>query len=832
MVSDSFVVVVVVNAVICSILGAVIGGRRDSAGNGAILGFLFGELGLIVAFALDGRPTCSQCGERVNRDARLCSHCRSPIYWWGGQQFETQAEFLSKRANQLEAERAERAGLLEAERIWQARSAAFRAWMWGMAKTILKVTLELLKQCVPVVQRLWGVVKTILMAAVVTLVTACAWLWVMAKTGFKASVTGIRCEIRKLADDFFGGDSYAAVIVLFPVLIVLFFVLIGAATSTFDILWDFSHLDAPAAVTEVQQPAVAPVGQLNPPVTVAPEPTPEPQALVELVRPADRIAPPVVPAAIIPDHPVSIPEQPVGPLESPSNTLIGKQPGDSQEITLPGGVKLKLVWCPPGTFTMGTPGATNDEAPVQVTLKGYWIAETETTQGQWTRVMGLYSKPWSGQTLVKEGPNFAASCISHEDAEAYCVNLSEIERRDGRLPTGWMYALPTEAQWEYACRAGTTTQYSFGDDESSLGEYAWFDKNVWDIGKPYAHAVGTKQPNPWGLRDMHGNVWEWCRDGYAGKLVGGPNPAGPSTSSYRVFRGGCWINSAGFCRSAFRRRRVPSGRDCYLGFRVVRTQYSQPIPSPVSNALVDVEVSPVVDEVEAETVKPQAESKSRVPADDFDTTVNKLPGSVKGHDPVALYKGLRGRLNGLRPQDEKETEDQYNSRLRQALENPFMGKLGVDSTFVFPTYQLFSPYNEEDRRFEFSVYSELQSEGIGFESPFSKFESAMKDSARKRGRPLGIPQPQIVITFSNAFEDFLQVQVPMNPSTARASQQHLRVLYLARLEPPYLIEETFGTGFSLPPKITMSLSGVWIVRADSRAVIAKRKQGEIDGSID
>lgn len=240
----------------------------------------------------------------------------------------------------------------------------------------------------------------------------------------------------------------------------------------------------------------------------------------------------------------------------------------------------------------------------------------------------------------------------------------------------------------------------------------------------------------------------------------------------------------------------------------------------------------IVDEVEAETVKPQAESKSRVPADDFDTTVNKLPGSVKGHDPVALYKGLRGRLNGFRPQDEKETEDQYNSRLRQALEKPFMGKLGVDSTFVFPTYQLFSPYNEEDRRFEFSVYSELPSEGIGFESPFSKFESAMKDSARKRGRPLGIPQPQIVITFSNAFEDFLQVQVPMNPSTARASQQHLRVLYLARLEPPYLIEETFGTGFSLPPKITMSLSGVWIVRADSRAVIAKRKKGEKADSVD
>ena len=271
--------------------------------------------------------------------------------------------------------------------------------------------------------------------------------------------------------------------------------------------------------------------------------------------------------------------QPPKPPPSPPVVGAGTAAGEVQEITLPSGVKLKQIWCPSGTFTMGTPGAMNDEAPVQVTLtQGFWMAATETTQGQWTAVMGTTSKPWSGQAYVKEGPNFPASNITHSEAEAYGEKVTEIERKAGRLPTGWKYALPTEAQWEYACRAGTTTKYSFGDDESSLGEYAWFDKNAYDIGEEYAHVVGTKQANPWGLFDMHGNVWEWCQDGYGrygSKLIGGSDPLNATAGVDRVLRGGSCFNDAWFLRSAKRNSNTPDSLHYFAGFRVclsVRTR--------------------------------------------------------------------------------------------------------------------------------------------------------------------------------------------------------------------------------------------------------------------
>ena len=249
----------------------------------------------------------------------------------------------------------------------------------------------------------------------------------------------------------------------------------------------------------------------------------------------------------------------------------GTKAGDTREITLSGGVKLKQVWCPPGTFTMGTPGATNTEAPVQVTLKGYWLAATETTQGQYTALMG--TTPWgerdSTDYYYKVGANFPASYIDHTAAEAYCEKLTELERKAGRLPTGWKYALPTEAQWEYACRAGTKTAYSFGDDESQLGEYAWFKENADDINEDYAHTVGTKKPNPWGLSDMHGNAWEWCADVYEAKLPGGSDPLVVSAdgAALRVFRGGGWLIASVRCRSAYRRSGLPTYRGCFLGFR-------------------------------------------------------------------------------------------------------------------------------------------------------------------------------------------------------------------------------------------------------------------------
>ena len=133
------------------------------------------------------------------------------------------------------------------------------------------------------------------------------------------------------------------------------------------------------------------------------------------------------------------------------------------------------------------------------------------------------------------------------------------------------YRLPTEAEWEYACRAGTTTAFSFGDDESKLGDYAWFDRNTFYAGEKYAHKVGFKKPNPWGLYDMHGNVWEWCSDWFSGNLSGGVDPVGPGGGSGRIIRGGGWKSDSVLCRSALRNEFGPLDRGV-LGFRVARSQ--------------------------------------------------------------------------------------------------------------------------------------------------------------------------------------------------------------------------------------------------------------------
>ena len=157
-----------------------------------------------------------------------------------------------------------------------------------------------------------------------------------------------------------------------------------------------------------------------------------------------------------------------------------------------------------------------------------------------------------------------------------CEKLTDLARKAGKLKADEEYRLPTEAKWEYACRAGTQTAFSFGDDEKQLGEYAWFKGNAFKAGEIYAHKVGLKKPNPWGLHDMHGNVWEWCSDWYGEKLSGGVDPIGPEKGSYRVFRGGGWRLDPGFCRSADRSfSSHPSARGIILGFRVARTQSVQ-----------------------------------------------------------------------------------------------------------------------------------------------------------------------------------------------------------------------------------------------------------------
>ena len=242
----------------------------------------------------------------------------------------------------------------------------------------------------------------------------------------------------------------------------------------------------------------------------------------------------------------------------------------SNFITNSIGMKLKLIQG--GEFMMGSPadevGRSEDEGPqhkVRIT-KPFYMGVTEVTQGQWFSVMN--TKPWEGNEYVKEGANYPATWVSWDDAVEYCKKLSATE--------GKQYRLPTEAEWEYACRGGKSTAYSFGSEASGLKNHAWFTENADDIGEKYAHEIGGKEPNPFGLYDIHGNVWEWCSD-WQGEYIAGAagDPVGPSTGSYRVRRGGSWGNSARGCRSAYRYYFVPSDRFYDLGFRLALSPSGQ-----------------------------------------------------------------------------------------------------------------------------------------------------------------------------------------------------------------------------------------------------------------
>jgi formylglycine-generating enzyme required for sulfatase activity len=233
------------------------------------------------------------------------------------------------------------------------------------------------------------------------------------------------------------------------------------------------------------------------------------------------------------------------------------------------GAKLLLI--PAGEFLMGSPDTelswdgkheSNESPQHQVRItKPFYLGETEVTQKQWRVVMG--TEPWKGQDYVKEGDDYAATYVNWADAVEYCKRLSA---KDGRT-----YRLPTEAEWEYSCRAGTQTKWSFGDSADELSEYAWYDANAWNLDEKYAHRVGQKKSNGWGLRDMHGNVWEWCSDWYGEdyyKRSPGEDPSGPSEGSDRVYRGGGWHDFPVNSRSAIRLGDSPDSRFRSLGFRL------------------------------------------------------------------------------------------------------------------------------------------------------------------------------------------------------------------------------------------------------------------------
>jgi formylglycine-generating enzyme required for sulfatase activity len=255
-------------------------------------------------------------------------------------------------------------------------------------------------------------------------------------------------------------------------------------------------------------------------------------------------------------------------------SFLGSRAGEEREVA-----GVKLCWCPAGRFLMGSPPTEPERRPdedqVVVTLtKGFWMSRYEATQGEWKRVMGRLPGPLTAQ--LPAGDDYPVGNVNFAEAEAFCRQLTALGRRSGVLPNDWEFRLPTEAQWEYACRAGTTTATAFGDRLSS--KQANFQGKPYNGGEPgpslnRATPVGSYPANAWGLHDMHGNVFEWCRDWYHSKLPGGVDPDlsdRPATS--RVRRGGCWADDGWPCRSAFRLRFEPERRYDHIGFRVALVQ--------------------------------------------------------------------------------------------------------------------------------------------------------------------------------------------------------------------------------------------------------------------
>ncbi len=234
---------------------------------------------------------------------------------------------------------------------------------------------------------------------------------------------------------------------------------------------------------------------------------------------------------------------------------------------------MKFARIPAGTFTMGSPVSEPNrrwnETQHQVTIsKDFYVMTTEVTQAQWQAVMGSNPSLFSGASLPVEN-------VSWSDAQAFILKLNQL--------TGEAYRLPTESEWEYACRGGTASAYNSGSNSAAAGQlnpYAWYgvyyNSGSWIVGTSggTTHAVGQKTPNAYGLYDMHGNVWEWCQD-WHGSYPAGPvtDPQGPVSGSFRVFRGGCWSSFAQYCRSAFRFNFVPSSPYYSFGFRLLRSSH-------------------------------------------------------------------------------------------------------------------------------------------------------------------------------------------------------------------------------------------------------------------
>jgi len=236
--------------------------------------------------------------------------------------------------------------------------------------------------------------------------------------------------------------------------------------------------------------------------------------------------------------------------DAPRGRILGAFTRGDPEVTNSIGMKLRLIQ--PGTFLMGSEKGAGDEKPVhRVTIaKPFYLGVCEVTQEQYEAVMGTNPSRF-------KGPNRPVESVSWQDAQELCRRLSERE--------GVKYRLPTEAEWEYACRAGSSTEYCFGDSQAGLGDYAWFKENSGGT----THDAGQRKANAWGLHDMHGNVWEWCADWYGEYTTSdAEDPRGPRSGEYRVLRGGSWYRDPEGQRSALRHYFEPSYSLMDMGVRV------------------------------------------------------------------------------------------------------------------------------------------------------------------------------------------------------------------------------------------------------------------------
>ena len=256
--------------------------------------------------------------------------------------------------------------------------------------------------------------------------------------------------------------------------------------------------------------------------------------------------------------------------ESARRAEIGDRPGEEREFEIAPGVMMRMCWIPPGEFVMGSPadelGRSPDETQHRVTLThGFWLGKYEVTQAQWEAVVGSNPSQFKGIILPVES-------VSWNDISG-SGGFLEKANQQGASKGG--FYLPTEAQWEYACRAGTTTALNSGEDlTTSMGAclnlttIAWYGKNS----NEETHRGGLKKANAWGLHDMHGNVWEWCMDwtgNYPSQAI--TDPRGPNSNSIRAVRGGGWVSDAGSCRIAARRNYPQNGVNNYVGFRLARS---------------------------------------------------------------------------------------------------------------------------------------------------------------------------------------------------------------------------------------------------------------------